>query len=145
MKFTNPSWNGRLPTFNIDIFENLSPNRWKKGISVKFCNRVGTKVGNRPFDAGQHILGIYHVYLPNFVHFGVVEVYYLVWSSRPPNPCRGDFRAAELIVTSCKCSHYTLDGPLHVMYLWERVIVTIVGVYFWSVLWLCKKTSNTLF
>ena len=41
-----------LAVLNIDIFENLSPNRWKKGISVKFCNRVGTKNGERPFDVG---------------------------------------------------------------------------------------------
>ena len=80
MKFTNPSLKGRLPYFNIDVFENLSPNRWKTGISEKFCNRVGIKVDERPFDVGPHIFDIYHVHLPNFVHFGVVEVDYLVWS-----------------------------------------------------------------
>ena len=52
MKFTNPSSDGSRPHFNIDIFENLSPNRWKTGISEKFCNRVGTKSGELPFDVG---------------------------------------------------------------------------------------------
>ena len=51
MKFTNPSSNGSLRGFNVEIFENLSPNRWKTGILEKFCNRVGTKGGELPFDA----------------------------------------------------------------------------------------------